>query len=243
MSTERTSSSGSVHKHPVVLLRIRARHKRRIRRRERDVQSRRLVHTHRRRDLEQSPPVDLDLLGVGALAGAEDARLAWDEVAAFGNGGVGGDDAGELDAAAGMGANEFVLCPVERLVSSTHAIQGNGGLFWYLPCTCKTVENEEALGQAGRSKSVPVRTVEDCAFKQGQRARSASDALVRRKPSLTVQPCVMHIHQDLVLARLRFLPLDQPRRQLLRLDVLLDDVCLPASPCIVSKPSGGAQGC
>jgi hypothetical protein len=47
--------------------------------------------------------------------------------------------------------------------------------------------------------------------KRGQLAIQLRLALEMNKLELTVQAGVVHVHQDLVLARLRFLPLDQPR--------------------------------
>lgn len=44
---------------------------------------------------------------------------------------------------------------------------------------------------------------------------------------LTVQSSVVHVDEDLVVRGLRVLPLDEASRQLLRLDVLFDNVGFP----------------
>ena len=44
---------------------------------------------------------------------------------------------------------------------------------------------------------------------------------------LTVQSSIVHVDEDLVVLGLRVLPLDKASRQLLRLDVLFDNVGLP----------------
>lgn len=93
-----TSSCSSVHEHPLALLSLCARDERGVRRRRRDVQARSLVEAHLFRHFDDSAPCHLDLFGVGALAGTEDAGLAGDEGAALRDGRGCRDNAGEFTA-------------------------------------------------------------------------------------------------------------------------------------------------
>lgn len=165
----RTSSCCGVHKDPLARLRLRPRHKCSIRRRSSDVQARRLVEAHLVRHLNDGAPVDLDLLGVGALSCAKDARLARNVGAALRDGRVGRHDAGEL-AAGDPGEGGLVLVLPLHLEDCAEAGEcysqdrRSDLMKASLAALCDTAGLEEAPERTQGARL----TVEDCGRGSGQ---------------------------------------------------------------------------
>ncbi len=98
LDSANTDTSGtSVNEHPLILLDFGTELERSVTGRPSDEQSSGLFERDTLGHLHQLPVVGLGLFAVSAVSGTKDTRLARNEIAAFRNGRVLGDDTGHLD--------------------------------------------------------------------------------------------------------------------------------------------------